>query len=222
VLTNADVDAIAGLLHLREGTPFALYAHRAVLGILDRNPLFEVLDRRIVPRRELEPDGWQMLRLVDGSESGLEIRAFPVPGKVPLYEEQGSMEVIPGAAGLTTGLEIRSGGARLAYVANCAEVTDDVRRRLAGMPLVFFDGTLFHDDEMIRQEVGTKTGRRMGHVSIAGPAGSLAALDGLGIGRRVFLHINNTNPILVAGSAERKTVEAAGFEVGFDGMDIAL
>jgi pyrroloquinoline quinone biosynthesis protein B len=90
------------------------------------------------------------------------------------------------------------------------------------MPLVFFDGTLFTDDEMIRQGVGKKTGRRMGHMSMDGAGGSLAFLKPLGIGRAVFIHINNTNPVLLADSPERRQIEADGFEVAHDGMEVRL
>ena len=87
--------------------------------------------------------------------------------------------------------------------------------------MVLFDGTLFVDDEMIATGTGTKTGRRMGHMPLDGEDGTLAALAGLG-GRRILTHINNTNPILVEGSAARRKVEAAGFEVAADGMEIVL
>jgi len=84
-----------------------------------------------------------------------------------------------------------------------------------------FDGTLFVDDEMIRAGTGEKTGRRMGHMPIDGEGGSLRALDGLSA-RRIFIHINNTNPILIDGSAERQKIEAAGWRVAEDGMEIVL
>jgi pyrroloquinoline quinone biosynthesis protein B len=87
--------------------------------------------------------------------------------------------------------------------------------------VVFFDGTLFRDDEMITTGTGAKTGRRMGHMPIDGEAGSLAALKRLG-GRRIYVHINNTNPILVEGSPERVQVERSGWEVAEDGMEIVL
>jgi pyrroloquinoline quinone biosynthesis protein B len=223
VLTNGDVDAIAGLLHLREGTPFALYAHEAVLNVLDENPVFDVVDRRAVPRRTLELDVWQPLRFAGGEASGLEAMPFAVSGKVPLYREAESDETEMFVAdGYTLGLHIRAGDSRFAYVANCASISADVTERLKGLPLVFFDGTLFSDDEMIRQGAGKKTGRRMGHMSIDGADGSLASLKPLGIGRAVFIHINNTNPILLADSPERRRVEAEGFEVAYDGMEVRL
>jgi pyrroloquinoline quinone biosynthesis protein B len=223
VLTNADVDAIAGLLHLREGTPFSIYAHERVLRVLDENPVFEVVSRKIVPRRALALDTWQDLCFADERPSGIEVRPFTVPGKTPLYQEGEMSEAeIFDDTGSTLGLEIRSGEERFVYVANCAEVTDALRKRVARTPLLFIDGTLFSDDEMIRQGVGTKTGGRMGHVSISGPDGVLERLRGADIGRRILIHINNTNPILLSDSAERREVEAAGFEVAFDGMEVRL
>jgi pyrroloquinoline quinone biosynthesis protein B len=224
VLTNGDVDAIAGLLNLREGTPFALYADAAVLKILDGNSVFDVLDRSLVPRRSLALDAWQPLDDADGKNAGIEVFPFAVPGKVPLYREEGTLNeaAMFEAEGFTIGLEIRGGGSRFAYVANCGAIDDEVAGRLQGMPLAFVDGTLFTDDEMIVQGVGRKTGRRMGHVSISGEGGSLERLKPLGIGRKIFIHINNTNPILLSDSAERREVEREGFEVAFDGMEIRL
>jgi pyrroloquinoline quinone biosynthesis protein B len=223
VLTNGDVDAIAGLLHLREGTPLALYAHSNVLKVLDDNPVFEVLDRSVVARRELGLGTWQTLRTADGEESGIEVKPFAVPGKVPLYQEDEiTGKAMFEAEGFTVGLEIRSGDAHFAYVANCAAITDAVAARLKGMPLAFVDGTLFTDDEMIKQGVGQKTGRRMGHMSIIGADGSIARLKALGIGRKIYIHINNTNPILLADSPERRQVEAEDFEVAYDGMEVRL
>ena len=87
---------------------------------------------------------------------------------------------------------------------------------------MFFDGTLFTDDEMIRSGAGQKTGRRMGHISNTGAQGAVAGFDGLAVGRKIFIHINNTNPILLADSPERQVVEAAGWEVAFDGMSIRV
>jgi pyrroloquinoline quinone biosynthesis protein B len=84
------------------------------------------------------------------------------------------------------------------------------------------DGTLWRDDEMVAQGVGSKTGRRMGHVSMSGPEGAVARLADVEVGRRVFLHVNNTNPALLADSPERAELAPAGWEVAFDGMDIAL
>src|SRR4029434_8386121 len=119
------------------------------------------------------------------------------------------------------GIELRREGARMVFVPGTATVTKQMRELFAGADVVLFDGTLFADDEMIRTGTGQKPGRRMGHMQIDGDDGSLRALTGLSA-RRIFIHINNTNPILVDGSAERRKVENAGWQVAEDGMEIVL
>jgi pyrroloquinoline quinone biosynthesis protein B len=120
----------------------------------------------------------------------------------------------------TIALEVRdAGGAtRLYYVPACAQMTDALAARLAGAELVLFDGTLWTDDEMIRSGVGVKTGRRMGHMSISGDDGTMAAFAPLGVRRKVFIHINTTNPVLLDDSEERREVAEQGWEVAYDGM----
>jgi pyrroloquinoline quinone biosynthesis protein B len=124
----------------------------------------------------------------------------------------------------TIGLMIQAKGAgqRFYYVPACAALDDDLRARIKDAPLLFFDGTLWRDDEMIEAGLGSKTGRRMGHLSLSGADGSIAALAKLGVKRKLFIHINNTNPILCAGSPERQKVEAAGWEVARDGLELSL
>jgi pyrroloquinoline quinone biosynthesis protein B len=91
---------------------------------------------------------------------------------------------------------------------------------VAGADLAFFDGTVFTDDEMLRAGTGTKTGRRMGHVPISGEDSSMHTLSSTG--KRVYLHINNTNPILIEGSPEYQAVREAGWDVAYDGMEFTL
>jgi pyrroloquinoline quinone biosynthesis protein B len=95
-----------------------------------------------------------------------------------------------------------------------------LRARLKGAEIVFFDGTTFEDDEMIRLGLSPKTAWRMGHMAMNGPKGSISELSGLNIERRIFIHINNSNPALLRDSSERARVEAAGWEISFDGMAI--
>jgi pyrroloquinoline quinone biosynthesis protein B len=214
VLTGGDLDHVGGLISLREGLAFTLYASAEVLGALDANSIFNVLDRRLVPRHALA--------LLEPVELfGLEVEAFSVPGKVALYLEDPSKGT---RAGDTVGLKIteRTGGREFFFIPGCAAIDDPLAVRLRGAELVLFDGTLFTDDEMIVQGLSAKTGQRMGHVSISGPEGSIAALKSLGIGRRIFLHINNSNPVLRQDSPERRAVDAAGWEVAYDGMEINL
>src|SRR5262245_28136235 len=207
ILTGADVDAIAGLLHLRERQPFTVYASERGLGVLKANPIFNVLADDCVRRevvalgRPFEP------RHVDGSGSGLEVELFDVPGKVALWLEEGrAAGELAGQPGDTVGVEVRAGARRLLYIPGCAAMSDALKRRLAGASVVLFDGTLWRDDEMIRLGLGPKTGRRMGHMSVSGPDGTIAAFRGIAVGRKILIHINNSNPILLDGSIERAGV----------------
>ncbi len=214
VLTGGEIDQIAGLLNLREGQAFDLFGTAETLRAIDANPVFAALAPEVVPRWTIVPD------VAFALPGGLEAELFPVPGKVPLYLE-GESDDLVGDAGTTVGVEIRCGGARLAFVPGAAALTSELKQRLSRADLVLFDGTLFADDEMIRTGTGAKTGRRMGHMPIGGSDGSLAGLSGLS-SRRVYVHLNNTNPVLIADSPERRTVEAAGWEVAEDGMEFAL
>lgn len=225
-LTNGDVDAVTGLLHLREGTPFALYAHERIHAALDANALFNVLDRRVVPRRVLEPGQAIELRDGAGDDLGVRVRPFVAPGKVPLYLE-GQTDRLDTAAstGDALGLEITPASderRRLVYLANCARLDPGTVERVADAELLFMDGTLWSDDEMVAQGVGRKTGARMGHVSMGGPEGVISHLADVPVGRRVFIHVNNTNPALLKDSPERAELEAAGWIVAEDGMEFEL
>jgi pyrroloquinoline quinone biosynthesis protein B len=224
VLTNGDVDALAGLLSLRESQPLAVYATGRVLATLAANPIFAVLNPERVARRTLALGQRVDLMTQEGRPTGLRVEAFSVPGKVALYLEDAAIEQrLAQRSEDTVGLEISTAdGKRFFHIPACAALDDELGARLRNAPLLFFDGTLWADHEMIRAGLGTKTGRRMGHLSVSGPEGSMAALAALGIERKLFIHINNTNPILCAGSAERATVEAAGWEVARDGLDIRL
>jgi len=224
VLTNGDVDHVAGLLSLREGFAFTLYATQRVLDALAGNSIFDVLDTHLVPRVPLvtaEP-----IELVNvGSPLGLAIEAFPVPGKVALYlEDAAAGRGLGTREGDTIGLRIRApaSGASFFYVPGCAAIDAALAQRLRGARLVLFDGTLYSDDELVVQGLSNKTGTRMGHIAMSGPQGSIAALQDLNMQRRIFVHMNNSNPVLREDSPERAEVERAGWEVAFDGMEISL
>ena len=225
LLTNADVDAVAGLLHLRERTPFTLYGHSRVLGVLDQNPIFRVLAPDVV-RREGFTVG-QSVEICDpaGVDMGLRITPFAVPGKVALFMESPDADTNFGTEqGDTLGLDIVNADAdlRVLYIANCAEVTEELVARCQGADVIFFDGTLWRDDEMIACGEGKKTGRRMGHVSMSGPGGAIESFSRLVGPRKIFIHINNTNPALLSDSDERGQLEQTGWEVAYDGMEIVL
>jgi pyrroloquinoline quinone biosynthesis protein B len=222
VLTNADVDHVAGLLNLRESQPLSVYSHPRVLEVLARNSIFNVLNHDFVARRPLGLGDRQPVHDRDGQDLGIAVRPFAVPGKVALWLEEAGAPALGTMEGDTIGLEISDGRRSFFYIPGCAAMNADLERRLAGAALVFFDGTLWRDDEMIAAGVGTKTGRRMGHMSCSGENGTIAAFAALGVQRKLFIHINNTNPLLVRNSAERRDAEAAGWEVTYDGMEIAL
>jgi pyrroloquinoline quinone biosynthesis protein B len=216
LVTNGDIDHIAGLLTLRERQPFVLLATRSMLDVLAANPIFEAVARDVVPRRAIA--------LGDPVDTGigLTVELFPVPGKVPLFMEDGEPDI--GAENESTvGVRLSTDdGAVAFYIPGCAFLSDRLRERLAGAPVVLFDGTLWNDAEMITQGVGHKTGHRMGHMSISGPEGTIAAFAELRAGRKIFVHINNTNPVLIEGSPERAAAVEAGWEIGYDGMEVVL
>ena len=203
VLTNGDVDHVAGLLNLRESQALALYATNAIQDVLAQNPIFNVLNPEYVDRRRLVLDEPVQL------EGGPTIVPFAVPGKVPLYLEDASLKIGEETEDVI-GLELRGDGVRAFFISGCARLTPALAERVRGAALVMFDGTLWVDDEMLRGATGVKTGSRMGHMSVSGPDGSLAAFAPLAVQRKILIHINNTNPILLDDSPERAAVEAAG------------
>jgi pyrroloquinoline quinone biosynthesis protein B len=224
ILTNSEVDAVAGLLSMREGWPFAIYAHPRVLAILKANSIFNVLSEANVKRQAIAIDEVFEPALPDGSPSGIEILPFAVPGKGAWYLEGKAHPAGDGGAGDTLGLRIldKTSGKHFYFLAACAQVTPELKQRLAGASLVFFDGTVWRDDELIAAGLGSKTGQAMGHIAMSGENGAMAALSDLGIDRKVFLHINNSNPALLHDSAERKAAEHAGWQIPADGMELTL
>jgi pyrroloquinoline quinone biosynthesis protein B len=214
VLTNAEVDSAAGLLALRERQPFSLFGTQATLEAIGANRMFDVVDRAVAPRRAI--------RLGESFEPlpGLKLELFAVPGKAPLWLEEGNVSLDDVGEG-TVCVAAEAGGSRLVYAPACAHVTEDLAARAAEADVLFFDGTLFADDEMIVSGLGDKTGRRMGHMPVAGPGGTLEAFARHAHVRRILIHINNSNPILIEGSPEEAKVKAAGWEIAFDGMEVA-
>src|SRR5262245_32897929 len=205
VLTGAELDQVAGLLSLREREPLMVCATAVTLAALAENAMFGVLAADVVKRTAIVAGVPLTL------PGGLQAQLFMVPGKLPLYLEGENPEIASETAA-NVGVEISARDARVVYIPGAAAVTAAMTQRIKGADVVFFDGTLFRDDEMITSGTGAKTGRRMGHMPIDGQDGSLAALEGLA-GRRVYVHINNTNPILIDGSPERAHVERKGWEV---------
>lgn len=220
VLSGGDVDAIAGLLTLRERQGFTVYATAKVQAVLRSNPIFNVLADGVVRREAVALDRPAALRLPSGADSGLVAELFAVPGKVPLYLEEKDATPPIALGEDTVGIRIGDGSRQLFYIPGCAAMTPELAQRLRGAEQVLFDGTLYRDDEMIRAGLGTKTGGRMGHMSLSGPQGTFAAFSRLGVRRKVLIHINNSNPVLLSDSPEHAEVVARGWTVAHDGMEL--
>jgi pyrroloquinoline quinone biosynthesis protein B len=192
--------------------------------VLASNSIFDVLDANVVKRvamENCEPFA------VEGpwGPVGITIEAFGVPGKIPLYLEEARAGAGLGTQeGDTSGLKVTetATGRHFFFIPGCAKLDDPLRARLKGAPLLFFDGTLYTNDEMIVQGLLNKTGERIGHMNMSGSAGSIAQIAPLEVGRKIFIHINNSNPALRDGSPERAAVEQAGWEVAYDGMEVRV
>jgi pyrroloquinoline quinone biosynthesis protein B len=213
-VTNADVDHLAGLLTLREQQPFKLFGSRATLAQTGAG-IFGVLNKDLVDKHVAELD-----KPVD-TGLGITVTPFAVPGKVPLYLE-GENVAVGAESETTVGIEVGDGAKSFFYVPGCAKINEGVLKRLAGAALVFFDGTTFTDGEMVDLGLSNKTAWRMGHVAMSGENGSLKRLASCGIGRKIYVHINNTNPVLIEDSEQRASVARAGWDVAHDGMEVFL
>lgn len=214
ILTNGDIDHIAGLLTLREKTPFRVYATSSGLRILQDNSVFGVLDPKLVSMHQITLDA-NFAPL-----PGLTITPFAVPGKVALFLEGDDLN-LQEVGEQTVGLMIETDGKRVAYVPGCAALPNWLIQKLGDVDLLLFDGTVWDNDDMQKTGTGEKTGARMGHLPQHGELGSLARLAG-GRGRKMYIHINNTNPILQPDSPERMRVQGEGWEIAQDGMEITL
>jgi pyrroloquinoline quinone biosynthesis protein B len=216
LLTNGDLDHCLGLLSLRESHPLVVYATEPVRrGFVEDNVLYRTLER--FPGQVT----WRTLKTGHEEEiAGLVLEPLVVPGKPPVHLERRA----PADPEQNIGVRIReqATGRVLAYVSAAAGVTADVRRAIDGADLVFFDGTFWSSDELPAMGLGTKRAEDMAHLPVGGPTGSLAVLADVRVRRRIYIHINNTNPMLREDSAERATVTAAGWEVAWDGMEVRL
>lgn len=218
VLTDAELDHTLGLALVREARTLALYMTPATRDVLEADSRLLPVVRAFasVAVHPLSVGARAELLHADGSPSGLTVEAIPLgEGHSPRFSSVN-------APGVACALIIRdSAGSVLAYVPCCAEVDSSLREALATANLVLFDGTFWSDRELVDLGISDRTSLQMGHMPIGGPGGSLEQLAGLTWGDRIFVHINNTNPILLEDSVERREAEAAGFQVGFDGMTLS-
>ena len=213
-MTSGEVDHLAGLLTLREGHRFTLLGTAATLEAIAASAIFDVLRPDLVARQT-------MILETPVAIAGFTVTAFAVPGKVALYRESGDVAV-GGVTEDVVGLEVSDGLRRLAYVPGVAHLPPALVNRLGDADLLFLDGTTYHDDELITLGLSQKTAGRMGHLPIAGAGGSLGAFDGDARARKVYIHLNNSNPVLIEDGPERAAVAAAGWEVAHDGLEIVL
>ncbi len=224
ILTNADVDHTAGLINLRESQKFNLYGTKRVLDVIGKNSIFNVLNPKFVKRLPIELDSVFKLNDTEDNFSGISIKPFSVPGKVALWLEDESRGKNFGSVEEDTiALEVTDvNNKKFFYIPACASIPEWLLTKLDNSELVFFDGTLWQDDEMIKQNVGIKTGKRMGHISMSGKEGSIEILNKINVKRKVFIHINTTNPSLLEDSDERKIANENGWEIAYDTMEIKL
>lgn len=215
LLTGAEIDQMTGLLTLRERQAFTLHATRSTLDALAMNPIFEALSD-VVVRRPISPG------IPFHTLGALSVTAIDLPGKAPLYLERTRNDPTQSEPGDCVAYVLKHDGKRAVFAPGCARMTEDLAAACDGADAVFFDGTLYRDDEMIAAGEGAKTGRRMGHMPMTGDGGAVEAFAGLAVKRKIFIHINNTNPAARTASAERRALAAQGWEIAEDGMEIAI
>ena len=226
LLTSADVDSVAGLLHLREFQPLRIYAAPSVRRIaLEENRIFRVLDRANPPAiwQDLPGDTWLSLASVDSSrgEAALRCRGVPLGGSYPDYvSDELRRSLAPREA--VIGLLLEAGGKRVFCAPALPAGSGDWKDCAGSSDLCLLDGTFWSDNELISAGVGSNTARQIGHVPLSGPGGLLQEFGPSSRGRRVLFHINNTNPILDEDSPEYREVRDAGWEIAYDGMQIDL
>jgi len=214
LLTDAELDHTLGLLLLREARAVRLYATPAVHKTLcDGSGILRTLERYCQVEWQAIVPGTDV-RLADG----LSCRAFDVPTtKRARFGAEADHGRVVGYR-LT---DERSGGT-LVYLPGVQALTPAVRAEIEGCDCLLIDGTCWRDDELVRLGLAGKTSREMGHLPIDGPDGSLAQLPSLGVRRTIFVHMNNTNPILLADTPERRVVEDSGMEVAMDGLEVEV
>lgn len=219
ITTDAELDHTVGLVLLREARRLQLYSTDAVRAVLaEDSRLLPVTEAFAEVRTHALPLNQAVrLRTIDGQSTGLSVTAFPVPGDPPRFARGEH-------PGHTVGLIVRDAdsGKSAAFVPGCAALSQPLLDRLARVDLLLFDGTFWTDTELIDLGISDRTARQMDHMPISGDDGSLRLIAALPCRHKVYTHINNSNPMLLEQSAERRTVEAAGVQVGDDGMRFTL
>jgi pyrroloquinoline quinone biosynthesis protein B len=221
ILTNGDLDHVLGLFSLRESYPLVVYATHAVWrGLVDHNALMRTLRRfdGQVTWRPLVPGVEAPIANVRDEPTGLFVTARAVKGKSPVHLEG----VEESSHDQNVGLWIRDREGRSAAYVSAVANLDDVIPHTEGLDVLLLDGTFWSSDELSRPGLSKSRAEDMAHLPIGDPGGTLAQSTHLAVRRRIYTHINNTNPVLVDGSPERHAVESAGWRVAWDGMDLVL
>jgi pyrroloquinoline quinone biosynthesis protein B len=222
-LTNGDLDHCLGLLSLRENHPLVVYATDAVRrGFTEGNVFYRTLHRfpNQVSWRPLKLGVEEAVRRADGISTDLTVIAVAVPGKIPVHLEG----LVSADEEMNVGLLFCqcSNHRVLAYLSSAGRITPAVYDALNSAECALFDGTFWSSDELSAQGLMAKSAEDLAHWPVGGTEGSLSLLAEVSPSRRVFIHMNNTNPLLREDSPERKIVEAAGWDVAHDGMEIRL
>ncbi len=226
LLTSADVDAVMGLLHLREFHPLRIFSTRSVRRILtEENSLFRVLARSNPPARWEELPLDRLLPLVTqstgGAKSNLFVKAVPLEGAFPDYVSESLRRSLENEDAVI-GLQFMQNEKRFFFAPNLPGRGESWKRRVTESHLALLDGTFWSDDELAKVQRGNKSPQEMGHLRLSGGSGLLDQLHLAAKTRRVLIHLNNTNPVLDEGSTERQAVVNAGWEVAYDGMEFTL
>jgi pyrroloquinoline quinone biosynthesis protein B len=218
ILTSADLDQVLGLLLLREFQPLTVYATALVRRALEANSFFRMLER--VPNQltwvQIDPGKAFIL------DNTVTCTPIPLTGSLPHYARDLNTEGLnpdePGRAAI--GLLLESDGRRLAYTPSVPEVTESLRTIYSSCDVILVDGTFWSDAELNRTHSGTPLARSIGHVPMSGNDGTIALLADITTPKKVFIHINNTNPVLDSRSAEYKSLSDAGWHIGQDGWQL--
>lgn len=221
LLSDAEIDHTAGLMILRESNePLQIYGTDTVRRALTEGfSLLRVLENYCgVEWSEIEPAS--VIDFSDKQESSLEIEAFLLTGTPPKYMRDRSSVEGNWVVGFT--FRDRATGGVATYAPALAELTPSIIARFESSDCILIDGTFWQDDELVKLGMSHRTALSMGHLPLSGEGGSLKRLSQLSPSRKIFTHINNTNPILIGNSPQRQLVEAAGMEVGYDGLTIEL
>jgi pyrroloquinoline quinone biosynthesis protein B len=215
ILTSADLDQVLGVLLLREFQPLTLYATSVVRQVLESNSFFEMLTR--IPNQltwvEISPNVPFVL------DDEITCTPISMAGSLPHYAK--NLRIDGSKSRLANiGLIVESGTSRLAYTPSVPEITEELQAIYNSCEVIFVDGTFWSDTELNSTHAGTPLARAIGHIPMSGDKGMIASLSSVKGPHKIFVHINNTNPVLNQNSSEYKYVCEAGWQIGYDGWEL--